>query len=86
MSENGGADVLVVGAGPVGLVLACELARRGTSMRLIDRLMAPTDESARSSCTLAVSIVRPDGYMGTRAELDDDAAAHTYFDGIFGPG
>jgi 2-polyprenyl-6-methoxyphenol hydroxylase-like FAD-dependent oxidoreductase len=45
MNENGRADVLVVGAGPVGLVLACELARRGTSMRLIDKLPAPTDES-----------------------------------------
>jgi 2-polyprenyl-6-methoxyphenol hydroxylase-like FAD-dependent oxidoreductase len=45
MSENGRADVLVVGAGPVGLVLACELARRGTSIRLIDKLTAPTDES-----------------------------------------
>jgi 2-polyprenyl-6-methoxyphenol hydroxylase-like FAD-dependent oxidoreductase len=45
VNDNGRADVLVVGAGPVGLVLACELARRGTSMRLIDKLPAPTDES-----------------------------------------
>jgi 2-polyprenyl-6-methoxyphenol hydroxylase-like FAD-dependent oxidoreductase len=45
MNENGRADVLVVGAGPVGLVLACELARRGTSIRLIDKLPSPTDES-----------------------------------------
>jgi 2-polyprenyl-6-methoxyphenol hydroxylase-like FAD-dependent oxidoreductase len=37
--------VLVVGAGPVGLVLACELARRGTRFRLIDKLERPTDES-----------------------------------------
>jgi 2-polyprenyl-6-methoxyphenol hydroxylase-like FAD-dependent oxidoreductase len=38
-------DVLVVGAGPVGLVLACELARRDVPMRIIDRLPRPTDES-----------------------------------------
>jgi 2-polyprenyl-6-methoxyphenol hydroxylase-like FAD-dependent oxidoreductase len=38
-------SVLVVGAGPVGLVLACELARRGTRIRLIDRLPEPTGES-----------------------------------------
>ena len=30
-------DVLVVGAGPVGLTLACELGRRGVSCRLIDK-------------------------------------------------
>jgi 2-polyprenyl-6-methoxyphenol hydroxylase-like FAD-dependent oxidoreductase len=45
MSGEDCADVLVVGAGPVGLLLACELARRGTSFRLIDKLPAPTDES-----------------------------------------
>jgi 2-polyprenyl-6-methoxyphenol hydroxylase-like FAD-dependent oxidoreductase len=31
-------DVLVVGAGPTGLTLACDLARRGVAVRLIDRL------------------------------------------------
>jgi 2-polyprenyl-6-methoxyphenol hydroxylase-like FAD-dependent oxidoreductase len=29
-------DVLIVGAGPTGLMLACELARRGVAFRLID--------------------------------------------------
>ena len=38
-------DVLVVGAGPVGLVLACDLARRGVRVRLIDKLTGPTEES-----------------------------------------
>ncbi|OZC50718.1 hypothetical protein CH267_21900 [Rhodococcus sp. 06-621-2] len=38
-------DVLVVGAGPVGLVLAVDLARRGTRVRVIDRRTEPTDES-----------------------------------------
>ena len=33
-------DVLVVGAGPTGLVMASELARRGVSYRLIDELPA----------------------------------------------
>ncbi len=31
-------DVLIVGAGPVGLTLACELARRSVSFRVVDRL------------------------------------------------
>ncbi len=35
------ADVLVVGAGPVGLTAAVELGRRGVACRLIDRLGEP---------------------------------------------
>ncbi len=37
--------VVIVGAGPVGLVAACELARRGVSVRIVDTLAAPTTES-----------------------------------------
>jgi 2-polyprenyl-6-methoxyphenol hydroxylase-like FAD-dependent oxidoreductase len=35
-------DVLVVGAGPVGLAMACELARHGVRCRLIDKLPSPS--------------------------------------------
>jgi 2-polyprenyl-6-methoxyphenol hydroxylase-like FAD-dependent oxidoreductase len=38
MSEN---PVLIVGAGPTGLVLAIELARRGVPVHLIDRHAEP---------------------------------------------
>ncbi|MGC2655872.1 MAG: FAD-dependent monooxygenase [Mycobacterium sp.] len=38
-------DVLVVGAGPVGLVAGCELARRGVRVRVIDKLAQPTAQS-----------------------------------------
>jgi len=42
--KNGnGAAVLVVGAGPTGLLLACELHRRGISCHLIDAHAAPLD-------------------------------------------
>jgi 2-polyprenyl-6-methoxyphenol hydroxylase-like FAD-dependent oxidoreductase len=34
-------DVVIVGAGPVGLTLACELARRGVGFRLIDSALRP---------------------------------------------
>jgi 2-polyprenyl-6-methoxyphenol hydroxylase-like FAD-dependent oxidoreductase len=34
-------DVLVVGAGPVGLTMACELARHGVQCRIVDRLAQP---------------------------------------------
>src|SRR5438132_595339 len=42
MSET---EVLVVGAGPVGLSLACELLRHGVTCRIIDQDAGPTDQS-----------------------------------------
>jgi 2-polyprenyl-6-methoxyphenol hydroxylase-like FAD-dependent oxidoreductase len=39
------AAVIVVGAGPVGLVAACDLARRGIRVRIIDKLEKATTES-----------------------------------------
>jgi 2-polyprenyl-6-methoxyphenol hydroxylase-like FAD-dependent oxidoreductase len=38
-------QVLVVGAGPVGLTAACELLRRGVGVRIVDACAAPTDKS-----------------------------------------
>ena len=38
-------DVLVVGAGPTGLTAACELLRRGLSVRLVDRAAAASERS-----------------------------------------
>jgi 2-polyprenyl-6-methoxyphenol hydroxylase-like FAD-dependent oxidoreductase len=38
-------DVLVVGAGPVGLTAACELVRQGARVRLVDALPEPTTQS-----------------------------------------
>ena len=38
-------EVLVVGAGPVGLTMACELARHGVPCRIIDSSPGPTDQS-----------------------------------------
>src|SRR3989441_12343504 len=39
---NGAADVLVVGAGPTGLMLANQLGRRGVRARIIDRPTGPS--------------------------------------------
>ena len=41
MTEGVMADVLIVGAGAAGLTLAIDLARRGVSFRLIDKLDGP---------------------------------------------
>lgn len=37
--------ILIVGAGPTGLVMALELARRGIPFRIIDKLSHPSDKS-----------------------------------------
>ena len=38
-------NVLIVGAGPVGLTMAIELARYGVSLRIIDKAPTRTDKS-----------------------------------------
>ncbi|MFE3762097.1 FAD-dependent oxidoreductase, partial [Streptomyces sp. NPDC059104] len=38
-------DVLIVGSGPTGLTLACELARSGVAVRVIEGRGAPHRES-----------------------------------------
>ena len=43
--KNPTADVLIVGAGPVGLVLALDLARRGIMVRIVDKAAHPARES-----------------------------------------
>jgi 2-polyprenyl-6-methoxyphenol hydroxylase-like FAD-dependent oxidoreductase len=45
MSLNPPNDVTVVGAGPVGLTMACELARSGVRCRIIDKTAAPASTS-----------------------------------------
>jgi 2-polyprenyl-6-methoxyphenol hydroxylase-like FAD-dependent oxidoreductase len=44
MSDNP-VDVLVVGAGPSGLTMACELARHGVRCRIIEKAAAPASTS-----------------------------------------
>ncbi|HTR90284.1 MAG TPA: FAD-dependent monooxygenase [Trebonia sp.] len=65
--EQSAAAVVVVGAGPVGLVAAVELARRGVPVRIIDKLTAPTTES-RAIAVHARSLEMFDR-MGLAAEL-----------------
>ncbi len=48
MSTTSMIDVLVVGAGPAGLTLACDLARYNKTIRIIDKLkVAPVGTRAR---------------------------------------
>ena len=41
-------DVLIAGAGPAGLVLACDLARRGVRSRIVEMNPVPPDERSGS--------------------------------------
>lgn len=45
MTDRTTPEVLIVGAGPTGLVLACELRRRGLAVRVVDRAEGPARES-----------------------------------------
>jgi 2-polyprenyl-6-methoxyphenol hydroxylase-like FAD-dependent oxidoreductase len=62
------ADVVVVGAGPVGLLLAAELALAGVRPFVLERLAAPSDQpKARGIGVLAAEALRR---RGLGADLD----------------
>src|SRR5277367_6504899 len=44
-SPSAETDVLIVGAGPVGLAMAVEVARYGLSVRIVDKNVQRTDKS-----------------------------------------
>jgi 2-polyprenyl-6-methoxyphenol hydroxylase-like FAD-dependent oxidoreductase len=76
--------VLVVGAGPVGLVAAVELARRGIGVRLVDKSAAlPRTLGGHTHLDYGINgdallIIRPDGYVGMRATDPDEAEIFEY--------
>ncbi len=73
MSNGFDTDVLIVGAGPAGLVLACELARRGVDFRLIEQ----------RSETLRMS--RGKGVQPRTQEIFDDLGVLDAFNAVSGP-
>ncbi|RSM43381.1 FAD-dependent oxidoreductase [Amycolatopsis balhimycina DSM 5908] len=65
------ADVIVVGAGPVGLFLAAELALAGADALVLERRETPSEETkARGLGTLATEALRRRGLGDQLAEAD----------------
>lgn len=62
-------DVLVIGAGPAGSVVARELARRGCAVRLVDKAHFP--RSKVCGCCVNLAAVRTLGKLGLNDVLAD---------------
>jgi len=69
MSAHSAVDVLVVGAGPVGLTMACELARNGLRCRIIDKETGPASTS-RALAIFPRTLVAMLTNMAAEAEED----------------
>lgn len=86
-------DVLIVGAGPVGLMLACELRRRDIRCRLIDKYadhpptsrangLLPRALEVLDSLGIADEIVA-EGYQVTGARIMREGVELARLDGVF---
>ncbi|MFE5805335.1 FAD-dependent monooxygenase [Streptomyces sp. NPDC056491] len=76
-------DVLITGSGPTGLTLACDLARRGVAVRVIDRRSAPHRESrGKGLLPGSLEIFGELGVLETLAAIGSSRVVlRKYFDG-----
>ncbi|GAA0341147.1 FAD-dependent monooxygenase [Actinoallomurus spadix] len=71
------APVVIVGAGPVGLLLACELGRARVPVVIVERLAAPMTESRASQLsTLTAELLHERGFGELLAEAAHEPRAH----------
>ncbi|MFD6877805.1 MULTISPECIES: SDR family oxidoreductase [unclassified Streptomyces] len=74
-------QVIVVGAGPVGLLLAGELRLAGADVVVLDKLTAPTTESRASTLhARTMEILDSRGLLDALGDIPNDPAGH--FGGI----
>ncbi|MDV8022186.1 SDR family oxidoreductase [Rhodococcus sp. IEGM 1330] len=84
VDDDGGSakiDVMVVGAGPVGLLLAGDLAAEGARVTVVEQLTEPTTESRASTLhTRTMDLLSDRGILGRLGRLPNGGAGH--FGGI----
>jgi oxygenase/bifunctional oxygenase/reductase len=69
--------VVIVGAGPVGLMLACELGRARVPVVIVERLATPMTESrAGQLSTLTAELLHERGFDALLAETAHEPRAH----------
>lgn len=69
--------VVIVGAGPVGLLLACELARARVPVVIVERLARPMTESRASQLTtLTAELLHERGFDALLREAAHESRAH----------
>ncbi len=72
-----GAQVVIAGAGPVGLMLACELRRARVTVVIVERLASPMTESRASQIsTLTAEILHERGFDSLLDEAVLEPRAH----------
>ncbi len=77
MTSTHTTDVLIVGAGPCGLMLACELALAGVEPIVVDRLTAPTGQSRALGFTVGtIEILAMRGILDRFDGLVQQDAVH----------
>ncbi|MEV3853801.1 FAD-dependent monooxygenase [Streptomyces sp. NPDC050095] len=70
-------DVIVVGAGPVGLLLAGDLRRAGVQVTVLEQLTAPTTESRASTLhTRTMELLEERGLLARLGPLPDGGPGH----------
>lgn len=73
-------EVLIVGAGPSGMVAACELLRRGVRVRVIDRAPAPSPfPKALLVWPRSIDLFEDLGVLGKLREAGTQINAFSYF-------
>jgi len=71
------AQVVIVGAGPVGLLLACELSRARVPVVIVERLASPMTESRASQLTtLTAELLHERGFGALLGEATREPRAH----------
>ncbi|NYH80937.1 2-polyprenyl-6-methoxyphenol hydroxylase-like FAD-dependent oxidoreductase [Actinopolyspora biskrensis] len=70
-------QVIVVGAGPVGLMLACELRLAGADVVVVERLLEPTGESRASQLnSRTVEVLDQRGLLEALGEVQYQPSGH----------